>query len=431
VLAWTAQDAAGRQQLLGRVAYAAMPLVVALWALAAWHAARGTPLRQRLARNAAPLAAALLATIACFVAVPPRQRMQFDETSLLATAQGMHEHRAAMMGTVALPAPTGAALVEWNLDKRPALFPFLVSVAHDVSGYRAANAFVVNGLLVLAVLAGIAAFVRSRAGVLAAVATPPLLLAVPALVGAATSAGFELLALALLAATVLAAIRFTAAPSAPAAAWLAANALACAHARYESLPLALLVVALAAARARRWPLDRVGAAVLLAAPSLLAPLVLLALHARAGHFYPEAGTQPLFELGHLADLRWPRGSGAGAAVSRSCWCSRRPRPRRWCPCRGSTATCASRPRCGCSCRSRCSPRWGRCCWWSSSTVAGAPPPCSQRRSRSRRARSTRRERRPRCRRSTPPSRSKRSRPRCAGSTPTRGARCWSARSRSS
>jgi hypothetical protein len=299
-LAWSRGTGEARQELLGRALYFAMPVVVALWVAAAVRRARGAPRRGWLRANALVLAAALAGTVATLVAVPPRMRMQFDETSLLATSQLMHAHRTAMMATVALPAPGGPAIVEGNLDKRPPLFPFAVSAVHDASGHRVANAFGVNGVLTFVLLALVGCRARRAAGTLAGVAAVPLLLAVPVLVGAATSAGFELLAATLLAATALAAVDFASTPTAARATWLATNALLCAQARYESLPVVLVLLALVAWRVRHWPRDGLGTAVLFAAPVLLAPLVLLALHSRAAHFYPEANGAPLLAASHLA-----------------------------------------------------------------------------------------------------------------------------------
>ncbi len=292
-----------RQLLLARVLYWAMPVAVLAWVAAALHAARAAPASSLawLARNAVPLAAAALATAAVLWSVPATMRMQFDETSLLATSQNMHLHRTAMMGTQALPAADGLAVVEWNLDKRPPLFPFFASVVHDATGYRVANAYAVNGALLFALLALVACRARRRLPVAAAIAAPVLLVAVPLLVATATCAGFELLALVLLASTVLAATDFAAAPSAPRAAWLLANGVLYAQVRYESVLVLAVLAAAVGFRVRRWPRDRVGTTLLLAAPSLLAPIVMLLLHSRAAHFYPEANGEPLVAVVHLAE----------------------------------------------------------------------------------------------------------------------------------
>jgi len=146
VAAWWAQDGDGRQALLAAVLYWLMPLALALWlaAIARARAADGAPIGAWLRARAATAALAALFVGAVVLAMPAAMRMQFDETSLLGTAFGMHGERAAWMPLGALPTPAGVVVTDWNLDKRPPLWPFLVSVAHDVAGVRVGNAFAAN-----------------------------------------------------------------------------------------------------------------------------------------------------------------------------------------------------------------------------------------------------------------------------------------------
>lgn len=299
---WGQLAVAARTTLLAHGLYWTMPVVLGLWFVALGRRLRGEAGSGGawLRRNAAGLATAAVLTVAAVVVVPPAMRMQFDETSLCGTSQSMHRDRLAMMATGALPTPSGPVVTDWNLDKRPPLFPFLVSVVHDVAGYRVANAFVVNGVLLFALLALVACRTRRHLGVAAAVAAPVLVAAVPLLVVGACSAGFELLATWLLAVVVLAAIDFVAAPTAARASWCLASGLLFAQARYESLFVLVALAGLGLLRARRWPRDRLGTVLLLAAPILLTPVLLLLLHARDPAFYVEAAGRPLVSFAHLA-----------------------------------------------------------------------------------------------------------------------------------
>lgn len=303
VSAWALHDGDGRQTLLAGALYGLMPVALALWlaavarARAAGGEAFGAWLRARAGTLA--LAAGFVAVVA--LAMPPAMRMQFDETSLLGTAFGMRAERAALMPIGALPAADGVFVTDWNLDKRPPLWPFLVSVAHDVAGVRVGNAFAVNAVVLWALLALVGWRLRAAAGVAGGALGMALLAGLPLLASCATSGGFETLALASLAAAIAFAVDFVRAPSAPRANALLATVLLGAQARYESLPVLVVLLAVVAARVRRWPRDRFGVWLLGAAPLLLAPLALLLLHGRDAMFYPEAKGQPLVALAHFAD----------------------------------------------------------------------------------------------------------------------------------
>jgi len=289
--------------LLARCLYWVMPVVLLLWAVAAVRRLRtaGAAVASSPRRHAAGFVTALLVTIAVLWVSPPQMRMQFDETSLCGTAQNMHLHRTAMMGVAAVPAGgDGLELTDWNLDKRPPLFSFLVSLVHDVTGYRVANAFAVNALLLLLLFLMLAVAARNRAGPLAAVAAPLLVAGVPIVLVAATSAGFELLATALLVAVVLAALDYLAEPAPVRFQWLLANGRVFAQVRYESIFVFALVLGLVWLRSRRVRPGRFGIALMAAAPVLLLPIALLLWHARDPGFYLESGGRDLVSLANVA-----------------------------------------------------------------------------------------------------------------------------------
>lgn len=305
-LAWAAQGDDGRQTMLGCALYWLMPPLVVAWIAAHARACRaeGSPAGVWLRQRAVVIVAAAALTAAVVALVPPAMRMQFDETSLLGASRSMHADRVAMMPIGALPVPEGLVVTDWNLDKRPPLFAFLVSVVHDSVGYRVANAFVVNALALFGLLALVGARLQAAGRAVAALGMAALA-GLPLLASCATSAGFEVLALALLTAAIAAAWDFVRTPTAARANTLLATALLAAHARYETLPVLLVLGVVVAVQARRWPRDRFGALLLGCAPVVLVPLALLALHGRAATFYPEAQGQPLVAVAHLADHLGP------------------------------------------------------------------------------------------------------------------------------
>ncbi len=298
----------GRQAFEGRLLYWAMPVVLVLWlAVGIWRLRAGGFSWRAFGRaNAAGIPMAVLLAAVVFVVSPPAMRVQFDETSLLGTSQNMHTSRMAVITTAAIPFDGGVLALESTVDKRPPLFPFLVSLVHDVAGYRVSNAFVVNAALLVLLLAIVQGAVRRRCGALCGFAAPLLLVAVPLLGIVAMSAGFELLAAVLLVVVLLAALDFVAWPDAPRAAWLLASGLVMAQTRYESVLVFAALLALVAWRTRgALPLDVRCRWLLGAVPGLLTPLVFLFWNAQRPDFYPEAAGRPLVALQHGADHAWP------------------------------------------------------------------------------------------------------------------------------
>jgi hypothetical protein len=308
-------DTSERVPFEAKLLYFTMPVVVGLAAIAAVWRWRAVPRALRGGKHLWPgaVAAVSLATIV-FVLVPPRMRVQFDETSLVSVSQNMHLQRSALLATGAVPFEGGIVPIQNMMDKRPPLFAFLVSLLHDVSGYRVANAFAVNaGLLAVALLLVFAA-ARARLGLVGALAAPFLLLAVPLTSIVATSAGFELLAAVLFTLVLLAALDFVRQPDTVRFVAFLGSGVLFAQSRYESLPaLALVAVIVGWSVRRRFRPDRRACAALAACPALVTPLVFLLLHSRNPNFYPEAGGQDLVSLQHglehagpfLAAWFWP------------------------------------------------------------------------------------------------------------------------------
>ena len=298
---WGGTEAADRDLLLAHLLYWLMPCVAAFAVVCGWRRLRAArPLAQQVADWWPALLSAVALTAAVFWLVEPELRMQLDETHLVSASQNMHLRRMAVITTAGLPGADGVTALELTVDKRPPLFAFCVSLLHDVTGYRIANAYWWNGALLALALALVFRAVRARLGVTAALGGQLLLLAVPLTAVVATSAGFELMASALLMLVVLAALDFHRQPDDARFTGLLGAGLLFAHARYESLPAAaLLLVAIAWSVRGRFRPTR-GACTLLAfVPALVTPLVLLMLHARNPKFYPEANGAPLVGLEHL------------------------------------------------------------------------------------------------------------------------------------
>lgn len=200
----------------------------------------------------------------------PGYKILADEVLLTATSMGMHYERE-----VALPVRATDVRGPWQfpekmLDKRPYFFPFLVSLVHDLSGYRSANAFAANATLGLLFL-GLVYAIGWRAGGSrwAGALLVVLFAGLPLLAQQARGGGFELLNLVMMATVLLLAWRYLDAPEEDALAALCLAGVLLAFSRYESVVFILPVAAVALTG---WA--RVGR-VILPWPVALAPLWLL------------------------------------------------------------------------------------------------------------------------------------------------------------
>ena len=71
----------------------------------------------------------------------------YDEVLMAVAAEMIHFNRIVGMATMANDYDGSYQFIYPILEKRPFFFPFLVSLLHDVSGYRYSNAFILNAVL--------------------------------------------------------------------------------------------------------------------------------------------------------------------------------------------------------------------------------------------------------------------------------------------
>ncbi len=192
-------------------------------------------------------AALLAATLFTLWSDSYQHKVLFDEYVLQAT--GFHMHATKEVGTVirAYWLDGSWLPIDTFLDKRPYFFTFLLSLVHDLTGYRLVNVFILNSLLAAAFLGLTYWFGRQltgRAGGLLAVA---LLATMPLLGQNATSAGMEMHNLTMLALVMCLALLYLRAPDADRLALLCLGTVLLAQSRYESaiyvVPAAVIVVA--------------------------------------------------------------------------------------------------------------------------------------------------------------------------------------------
>lgn len=173
-------------------------------------------------------------------------KIVMDEIMLLGTSMSMHLDKTVLTPMRGNDIQGAFVILDGIMDKRPLFFPFLVSLLHDLTGYRPENAFVLNALLTFVFLGLVFALGRLVAGRAAGWLGVALFAGLPLLGHNATGGGFELLNLTMLLATLLLGARFADKRDAAALTALCFSALLLAQVRYESvvylLPVAALIV---------------------------------------------------------------------------------------------------------------------------------------------------------------------------------------------
>jgi hypothetical protein len=173
-------------------------------------------------------------------------KIVMDEIMLLGTSMSMHFDKTVLTPVRGNDIQGTFVILDGMMDKRPLFFPFLVSLLHDLTGYRPANSFVLNGILTFGFLGLIHCAGRLLAGRTAGWLGVALCSGLPLLAHNATGGGFELLNLVMILGTLLLGARLVEKRDHAAMVALCFSALLLAQVRYESviylLPVAGIVL---------------------------------------------------------------------------------------------------------------------------------------------------------------------------------------------
>lgn len=287
-------SAAEAGQLLQRHGYLAMLGTFFWWGwamcrLAAWNDVRREAAGWRtwlVVHRAAIGLIVGLSLVAC-LAVPFSYKVLFDELVLQCTAWNLHFFRefGTMLRGYEVEGVFRSLFV--YVDKRPFFYPFIVSLVHDLTGFRLTNAFLVNSVLLPTCLLLFYGVLRLLAGAWPALVGLACFGASSLLAQAANGSGMDMLNLAMVLLTLGLAVHYLAGPDERRLSALVLSCVLLAQTRYESAlyaaPVALVIL-------EGW--RRTGRMILppaaLAAPLLLIPCAL--------HNTYLSGTPMLWEL---------------------------------------------------------------------------------------------------------------------------------------
>jgi hypothetical protein len=226
-------------------------------------------------------------TAVALLTVPVTYKVLYDEMVLQATAWDLHFFREISTVLRGYPIDGVFMPLDTYLDKRPFFFVYVVSLLHDLTGYREANAFYLNMALAPLVLAQVYLLARRFAPHAAALAAVLGLGTLSLLAQNATGAGMELLNLVMLLGTMQIALWYLDAPDEPRLSALILAAVLLAQTRYES---SLYVGPVALVALEGW---RRAGRIILPPAAILGPALLIPY---AVHNTYLSGTPILWEL---------------------------------------------------------------------------------------------------------------------------------------
>jgi hypothetical protein len=190
-------EVATTQRLFIDTTYYLMLATVLCWAGTYLHAARD--LRREtifawIEENWPGLLIALAITAIAGLAVPPALRILSDEANLVGVSKNLFASKSATFTVSGKNYYDSYWDIDVAIDRRPTLFPFMVSLLHTIRGYSHENAFLFNLMIVPAFVLVSYRLAKCLAGATFAIVAALLVLAHPVTLLSARSGGFDFLA---------------------------------------------------------------------------------------------------------------------------------------------------------------------------------------------------------------------------------------------
>jgi hypothetical protein len=196
-------------------------------------------------------------------------KILYDEFVIQGTAYQMHIMKQVSTILRAYTINGTWLSIDPYLDKRPYFFPFLVSLLHDLTGYRIENMFVMNGICAAALLGMLYWFARGIAGRKPAIFAVASMAMLPLFGQNATGAGMDLHNLTMIALVACLSVLFLRRPTDDRLSLLVLGTVLLTESRYES---AVFIVPVAAVILMGW---LAAGRAILPWPVILAPVLLV------------------------------------------------------------------------------------------------------------------------------------------------------------
>lgn len=190
-------DTATTQRLFIDTTYYLLLATVLCWAGTYLHAARDVRRETVvvwLTENWPGLLIAAAVTVVAALAVEPALRVLSDEANLVGTSKNFFASKTATFTVSGKNYYDSYWDIDVAIDRRPTLFPFLVSLVHAVCGYSYRNVFVFNLLVLPAFVLVSYRLAKSLAGETFGIVASLLVLAHPIALISVRSGGFDFFA---------------------------------------------------------------------------------------------------------------------------------------------------------------------------------------------------------------------------------------------
>ena len=276
-LVFSVTDTSYTQQLFVNTTYYFMLATVLCWAGTYLHAARDVRRETVVAwvkENWPGLAIALGVTFIAWIAVHPALRILSDEANLVGTSKNFWANKTATFTVSGKNYYDSYWDIDVAIDRRPALFPFLVSLVHALCGYSYKNAFLFNLMVLPAFVLVSYRLAKTLGGETFAIVASLLVVAHPILLISARSGGFDFLTVFLALLVVKSLLDYSREPAPAGLAILWMNLCVFAEVRYETgLFIPLLVALLLLFRMVTWSTLRPYAFIYALTPAYLLPRI--------------------------------------------------------------------------------------------------------------------------------------------------------------
>ena len=220
------------------------------------------------------LAIAAAVTVVAWLAIHPALRILSDEADLVGTSKNLFASRTATFTVSGKNYYDSYWDIDVAIDRRPALFPFLVSLVHVARGYTYQNVFILNLLLLPVFVMVSYRLAKSLGGETFGVVAALLVAAHPITLVCVRSGGFDFCALFFSVLVLKSLSDHVREPSAARLAILWMNLCMFAEVRYESALFIVPVVALLLVfRLAPWSMLRPYAFIYALTPAFLAPRI--------------------------------------------------------------------------------------------------------------------------------------------------------------
>jgi len=229
-------------------------------------------------------------------------KVMMDDAVLESTARSLHENREVYVSTYGRAIENAFVSFDGYVDKRPWLYPFVVSIVHDITGYRVANAYAANaiaGVLFLGLLLAIGFQIARLRGALLLIL---LWLSIPLFAQNATGSGLDMVNLLMLSVVCAAAFMYLKQPSYESEGLLSLAGVLLAYSRYESVLFCVCVFAIIVVGWLRCGRIWLSAGSILAAPLLIGLAMQQKFFSASDTLWElHSGTVSPFGLEHLGD----------------------------------------------------------------------------------------------------------------------------------